>query len=116
MKFCPKCGTLMRPKREGGVTVFICPKCGYKEGAENEKGQVSYKLTNKIKHTEKEKTIIVEEKGAPEGLPRLKDVVYCPKCGHNEVFYWTLQTRAADEPPTRFYKCAKCGHVWREYE
>ncbi|NIM46839.1 MAG: transcription factor S, partial [Candidatus Aenigmarchaeota archaeon] len=20
------------------------------------------------------------------------------------------------EAPTRFFKCTKCGHVWREYE
>jgi len=26
-----------------------------------------------------------------------------------------IQTRAADEPPTRFYRCTKCGHTWREY-
>ncbi|HDJ94789.1 MAG TPA: transcription factor S, partial [Acidilobales archaeon] len=19
-------------------------------------------------------------------------------------------------PPTRFYRCTKCGHTWREYE
>ncbi|MEM4865380.1 MAG: hypothetical protein QXY09_02690 [Acidilobaceae archaeon] len=26
-----------------------------------------------------------------------------------------MQTRAADEPPTRFYRCTKCGYTWREY-
>ncbi|MEM0290915.1 MAG: transcription factor S, partial [Thermoplasmata archaeon] len=30
--------------------------------------------------------------------------------------YWMLkQTRAADEPETRFYICTKCGYRWREY-
>ncbi|GAG32325.1 unnamed protein product [marine sediment metagenome] len=39
----------------------------------------------------------------------------CPKCGCPKAYYWTVQTRAGDEPETRFYKCKKCGHVWREY-
>jgi len=39
----------------------------------------------------------------------------CTKCGHEECEYWLLQTRASDEPPTRFYKCTKCGYTWREY-
>ncbi|MGB9725658.1 MAG: transcription factor S [Fervidicoccaceae archaeon] len=114
MKFCPKCGTLMQPRRINGINYLVCPKCGYKE--EVSSSQPTYKVANKIKHTVREKSIVIENDKIPETLPKLKDAVYCPKCGHNEVYYWTMQTRAADEPPTRFYKCAKCGHVWREYE
>ena len=114
MKFCPKCGTLMQPRRINGVNYLVCPKCGYKE--EVSSSQPTYKVANKIKHTVREKSIVIENDKIPETLPKLKDAVYCPKCGHNEVYYWTMQTRAADEPPTRFYKCAKCGYVWREYE
>ncbi|MEM0021422.1 MAG: transcription factor S [Fervidicoccaceae archaeon] len=114
MKFCPKCGSLMKPKRTGGKTYLECPKCGYVE--EMTTSQEGYKIASKIKHSNKEKSIIVEEGKVPETLPKLKDAVYCPKCGYNEVYYWTMQTRAADEPPTRFYKCVRCGHVWREYE
>ncbi|MCD6114052.1 MAG: transcription factor S, partial [Thermoprotei archaeon] len=40
----------------------------------------------------------------------------CPKCGNREAYVWMMQTRAADEPPTRFYRCTKCGYTWREYE
>jgi DNA-directed RNA polymerase subunit M len=39
----------------------------------------------------------------------------CPECEHNEAYYWTQQTRSADEPETRFFKCTKCSHTWREY-
>jgi DNA-directed RNA polymerase subunit M len=39
----------------------------------------------------------------------------CPKCSEKKVVSWMEQTRASDEPPTRFYKCTKCGHTWREY-
>lgn len=40
----------------------------------------------------------------------------CPKCGHSKAHFWVKQTRAADEAPTRFYKCTKCEHTWREYD
>lgn len=39
----------------------------------------------------------------------------CAKCGAKKVISWIEQTRASDEPPTRFYKCLKCGHTWRDY-
>ncbi len=39
----------------------------------------------------------------------------CPKCGKKKVISWMEQTRASDEPPTRFYKCINCNHTWREY-
>ncbi|MBS3171381.1 hypothetical protein J4449_02085 [Candidatus Woesearchaeota archaeon] len=28
---------------------------------------------------------------------------------------WLVQTRAADEAATRFFKCVKCMHTWRAY-
>jgi len=39
----------------------------------------------------------------------------CPKCKHKEAYYWLVQTRAADEAATRFFKCVKCMHTWRAY-
>lgn len=115
MRFCPKCGTLMRPVRRGGKRILVCPSCGYEETSSNPVGS-GYSISSKIQHSPKDKIIIIDSKEADERLPKLKDQVYCPKCGHNEVYYWVMQTRRADEPPTRFYKCVKCGHVWREYE
>ena len=38
----------------------------------------------------------------------------CPKCGHNEASYHTLQLRSADEGATVFYTCTKCHHKYRE--
>ncbi|PIO07920.1 transcription factor S, partial [Candidatus Pacearchaeota archaeon CG10_big_fil_rev_8_21_14_0_10_35_219] len=31
------------------------------------------------------------------------------------AYFWTMQTRAADESETKFYRCTKCDHTWREY-
>jgi len=111
VKFCPKCGAMMKPRRMGGKLVYVCPNCGYMEEA----GATSpLKITRTTPHSEKERIVIIEDE-EPKGLPRIKGV-RCPRCGHDEAYYWVVQTRAADEPSTRFYKCVKCGYVWREYE
>ena len=39
----------------------------------------------------------------------------CEKCGHDEAVAWMFQTRSADEPTTRFYRCIKCKYTWRDY-
>jgi len=39
----------------------------------------------------------------------------CPKCGHDRAYYWLIQTRASDEPETKFMRCQKCKHTWRDY-
>ncbi|MCG2909609.1 MAG: transcription factor S [Sulfolobaceae archaeon] len=111
MKFCPKCGSIMVPRKENGKTVYKCPKCGY----EDTNVQQSIKITTTVKHSAKEKTLVLESETPPTGAQITKGVI-CPSCGNDEAYFWILQTRRADEPPTRFYKCTKCGKVWREYE
>ena len=116
MYFCPRCGAMMVPKKVNGKTVLVCPRCGYvMDPSSSGIKSRSLVLSQRIRHTEKEKTIVLEGK-MPETLPKLKGVVRCPRCGYDEVYYWEVQTRAADEPTTRFFKCARCGYVWREYE
>ncbi len=39
----------------------------------------------------------------------------CSKCGNKKAYYWLVQTRAGDEAETKFLKCTKCGHTWRDY-
>lgn len=101
----------MVPKKVNGKTVYKCPKCGYEEEATE-----SIQLKSVIRHSAREKTLVLDDDvDKPEGAQIIKGVV-CPTCGNNEAYFWILQTRAADEPATRFYKCTKCGKVWREYE
>lgn len=92
------------PKKIDGVTVTEC-SCGY--SASN----MSTKISEK--NTKEEKKIEVIEK-REETLPTSKDD--CPKCGNDEAYYFIKQTRAADEPPTKFLRCTKCNHSWRDYD
>ena len=39
----------------------------------------------------------------------------CEKCHNQEGVWWTFQTRSGDEPETKFYRCTKCNHTWRDY-
>ncbi len=104
MKFCPKCEVKLKKSISG----LQCSKCGYTEG-------------EKIKQTKK----IVEEKEPDfsllafegnEGEESYSTIkIECTKCGHDEAVWWMFQTRSADEPTTRFYRCQKCKYTWRDY-
>ncbi|MET1159702.1 MAG: transcription factor S [Thermoprotei archaeon] len=112
-RFCPRCGGIMKPENRNGSVYLVCIRCGYSIKAGNEDLR-AYKISTKIRHSEKEKLVVISEEDV-SGLPVTREVT-CPKCGYNEAYYWMIQTRAADEPPTRFYKCKRCGYTWREYE
>lgn len=100
--FCSECGSLTFPK-DGN---FKCSRCGFEKKNEGE----SQKFT--IETREKETVVIDSESDAPT-LPKTK--ARCPECENNEAFWVLRQTRAADEPETRIYRCTKCSHSWREY-
>ena len=115
IKFCPRCGGLMKPMNIGGKLYMVCTRCGYREEVGDPKVVTAYTRTVKVRHSPREKTIVIDESKVPRTASLLKGVVTCPRCGHDEVYVWMMQTRAADEPPTRFYRCARCGYTWREY-
>jgi DNA-directed RNA polymerase subunit M len=75
------------------------------------------KQKEKIKFTEKveeKKDIGILKKKDSDVFPVIAET--CQKCGHKEAYFWTSQTRAGDEAETRFFKCTKCEHTWREYK
>lgn len=107
MEFCPKCGKVMIRKKKSSNVVLVCPKCGYEKKTEE---VIITALPRKRKETE----VITIEEEEEKLLPTTTDVV-CPKCGNREAYWWTIQTRSADEPATQFFRCTKCNHTWREY-
>jgi len=104
MMFCPKCGAIMLPKKEKEKTILAC-SCGY-AGKSNEKIEIKEEIKNNHRETQ-----IVDEQET--NLPETE--TECPKCGNKKAGYWLVQTRAGDEPETKFLKCTKCRHTWRDY-
>ena len=92
------------PKKVDKKTVLGC-SCGYVE-KDNSKGELKETISRNV-----DKVEIVEKE--EEAYP-LTDAE-CPNCKHNKAYYWTVQTRASDEPETKFMKCEKCKRIWRDY-
>ena len=117
MIFCPKCGSILRPKEKAGKKILWC-NCGFAKDLEEEKKeqaesqeQIKEQRAEEPKPELQSKKLEIVEK--IETHPKVK--ADCEKCGNKEAYYWTQQTRAADEPETRFFKCTDCEHTWREY-
>jgi DNA-directed RNA polymerase subunit M len=100
--FCPKCKSLMFP--ENGK--MKCRRCGHEGSA----AKASMGTIRSEMNANRE-LLVVE--GRSDTLP--KTDVKCPKCGNNEAYWVLRQTRAADEPETRIYRCTNCSYSWREY-
>lgn len=92
----------MFPKGE----MWQCRKCGT---------EVPIKQEDKkgiVEKGKKKETIVVEKEEINLPIDR---TVQCPKCNEFGAYWEAMQTRAADEPETRFYTCTHCGNRWREY-
>ncbi len=100
MQFCPKCGSILMPKKG----IIACPRCSYKSKQE------AKEIKEKVAAT-KPLDVIEEEKTSYPLVDR-----ECPKCHHKKAYFWEIQTRAGDEPATQFFKCEKCKHTWRHYD
>ncbi|MEM2138845.1 MAG: transcription factor S [Candidatus Woesearchaeota archaeon] len=112
MEFCPNCHSILLPKKEidkdnnsDKTTLILACKCGFKKEI-NEKNKILF--NEKIEHKEIE---IIDEENEHIGDDVLP--IKCWNCGNIGVYFWLVQMRRADEPPTRFYKCKKCKKVWR---
>ena len=103
IQFCD-CGSIME-YTEGRLK---CRKCGKEK--EIKKGAKA-KITA---HAPKKELIVLESDKSD--LPTTAKA--CPKCGNARAYWWLIQTRSSDEPPTQFFKCTniKCKHTWREYK
>ena len=69
------------------------------------------KVEQKVKETAELE--IVDPKTEDSTLPTCD--FDCPKCDSKKAYYWIIQTRASDEPETKFTKCVKCSHTERDY-
>ena len=102
--FCQKCGSILVPKTKNNKRVIEC-SCGYKEN--------DFSKFKKIKETIKEKKSVEVVDKEIEILPITDEE--CPKCNHEKAYYWTIQTRAGDEPETKFLKYIFTSYLFSSY-
>ena len=113
--FCIDCGDLLDFEIINNNSVK-CQKCGGETELDNIKNHYietndKYELSkiwmNKLKNKEdklreeqKNERTIIDEK--------------CPKCGNGQMYYYSMQTRSADEGSTIFYECVKCHYKYNQ--
>ena len=106
MDFCPHCDTRLKKNDDG---LLACAKWKFvKEKTVN--------ITKEKSEDANSEFLVMDEsdmnqaKGLESTVP-----IDCEKCHNKEGVSWTFQTRSADEPETKFYRCTKCNHTWRDY-
>ncbi len=107
VEFCKRCRSILIPLKKGSSSIFKCRSCSY----QTKKNVRSIKINSEEPSRKKE--VIILEKDSTM-LPITEQV--CPVCENKKAYWWMQQTRANDEPPTQFFRCVKCRHVWREYK
>jgi len=101
MEFCPKCGAVLIQKRKNDG----CPRCNY-----TAKGATKLKISEKVNKPKNKIEVIKKDTST---FPIINEK--CKECGNEKAYFWTVQTRSGDEAETKFFKCVKCEHTWREY-
>lgn len=111
MEFCEECGGMLVSQKKDGETVMECRNCGHVQDVEEE----DMKVTEEKEEDPMDRLNVNEEGEDDTTHPTVKQK--CNKCGEEtEHEWWMKQTRASDEPPTRFYRCTECGNVYKEYD
>ena len=106
MDFCPKCESRLKKNSDG---LLSCPKCKFVKAGAVKEGEKKLDETNS-EFLVMDESDLSKAKGLESTVP-----IDCEKCHNKEGVSWTFQTRSADEPETKFYRCTKCNYTWRDY-
>ncbi|PLJ77311.1 NADH pyrophosphatase zinc ribbon domain-containing protein [Infirmifilum sp. SLHALR2] len=83
VEFCPKCGSLMVPKKKQDGLYLVCPNCGYEVKTKDTKG---YSMRESVSEDKKTKVSVFDVKAArtdEEERSQLREIY--------EVFLETLE-------------------------
>ncbi|KAK8790914.1 hypothetical protein WA158_005545 [Blastocystis sp. Blastoise] len=105
--FCPVCGTILELPESGEIACGVCKfKCTFEDlhntiivSHSKPKAPLAW-LEEDKKKKEKSNNAFVDEE--------------CPRCGHSQMMFYTLQLRSADEGSTVFYECPKCRYKYSQ--
>jgi len=81
MEFCPKCGSMLLPKKSGRSTRLVCPRCGYRGKL---KKPTAYKISEKGK--EPKEVVVIEEKGKKKKKPLEREYEAEPPEYYEELY------------------------------
>mmetsp|Transcript_18582 Transcript_18582/g.31089 ORF Transcript_18582/g.31089 Transcript_18582/m.31089 type:complete len:205 (-) Transcript_18582:16-630(-) len=101
--FCPSCGSILADPTHVNTRVD-CRFCDEFVTSEVLQAVVirSEGLTCSIKDVE---PVVIQKRAARATVKET-----CPECKHDELEYYTMQLRSADEGQTVFFECRECGH------
>lgn len=102
LKFCPKCGNLLIPRREGNKFYGECGKCNFSR---------ELKILKTKENLEPKKKV-----GRGIGKEENPLATYhskCPKCGYEKAQIIDMGIFYSDEDNLILLKCGKCGHSER---
>ncbi|KAL4427500.1 hypothetical protein ABPG74_015203 [Tetrahymena malaccensis] len=118
-EFCPQCGNMIEmplysDKVECSKCEFICSVLEYKCAPIVSRIEFNQKKQwlEQYKASQKKKIHGIEEEDLEDKHKHKKATLKqeCPDCGHDTLYFWTVQTRSADEGSTVFYECQDCKY------
>ncbi|CAM9852584.1 unnamed protein product [Discosporangium mesarthrocarpum] len=107
--FCPSCGTMFEAPESGDIE---CSNCSFRTDFAS-MGEIEV-VTKSEERPLPEWVAELQRVGGKEKLQRATVEEPCPKCGHPEMEFYTMQLRSADEGQTVFYECLSksCRHKY----
>ncbi|KAJ1888495.1 hypothetical protein LPJ66_008545 [Kickxella alabastrina] len=105
--FCPTCGNLL--DSPGDQDHIVCHACGdVQEGAQFEENETTSRShDNAFPSRLKNNRSLVHGIGESSERVNARVEEQCPQCDSNEMTFYTIQMRSADEGQTVFYSCVK---------
>ena len=102
LKFCPKCGDLLIPRREGEKFFGECAKCGFSKELKILKTKENFEPKKKF----------------GKGITKSENLLAtyhnkCLKCGYDKAQIIDMGIFYSDEDNLILLKCGKCGHSER---
>lgn len=108
--FCVHCGAILTVPKEGEEL-----PCGYCKAKFPIESFSNIEVTTRSGARPAPQWVDdLKRKGEEKRRKRAKVEEQCPKCGHPEMEFYTMQLRSADEGQTVFYECLndKCQHKY----
>ena len=106
--FC-SCGTILDASEDGSISCSVCPFKSHFM-----KLQIKDSITRSAPIPKANWLGDDENEGDNQTINGKYAIIEepCPKCGHPEQYFYTMQLRSVDEGSTVFYECPKCTNKY----